>query len=147
MEGVWKARCIRQWLCGILFLMIRRPPRSTRTDTLFPYTTLFRSCATTLRYSARWAARMPAALPLPRDARVLVAAGTDEGQCALRTARFVTAMPTRGVIDFYYAHAGASGFSAAHPPDDGRKKPHGPDRKSTRLHSSHSCASRMPSSA
>src|SRR3546814_8635291 len=27
------------------FLMIRRPPRSTRTDTLFPYTTLFRSPA------------------------------------------------------------------------------------------------------
>src|SRR3546814_18016972 len=26
-----------------LFLMILRPPRSTRTDTLFPYTTLFRS--------------------------------------------------------------------------------------------------------
>src|SRR3546814_5911406 len=26
--------------------MIRRPPRSTRTDTLFPYTTLFRSVAT-----------------------------------------------------------------------------------------------------
>src|SRR3546814_11082349 len=28
---------------GIFFLMIRQPPRSTRTDTLFPYTTLFRS--------------------------------------------------------------------------------------------------------
>src|SRR3546814_7728582 len=27
------------------FLMIRRPPRSTRTDTLFPYTTLFRSAS------------------------------------------------------------------------------------------------------
>src|SRR3546814_2635237 len=27
----------------VVFLMIRRPPRSTRTDTLFPYTTLFRS--------------------------------------------------------------------------------------------------------
>src|SRR3546814_14889799 len=27
----------------VFFLMIRRPPRSTRTDTLFPYTTLFRS--------------------------------------------------------------------------------------------------------
>src|SRR3546814_13631664 len=27
------------------FLMIRRPPRSTRTDTLFPYSTLFRSRA------------------------------------------------------------------------------------------------------
>src|SRR3546814_9097563 len=32
-------------MCYIIFffLMIRRPPRSTRTDTLFPYTTLFRS--------------------------------------------------------------------------------------------------------
>src|SRR3546814_11582089 len=32
------------WLASYrCFLMIRRPPRSTRTDTLFPYTTLFRS--------------------------------------------------------------------------------------------------------
>src|SRR3546814_5685490 len=30
----------------VFFLMIRRPPRSTRTDTLFPYTTLFRSART-----------------------------------------------------------------------------------------------------
>src|SRR3546814_3645955 len=30
---------------SFFFLMIRRPPRSTRTDTLFPYTTLFRSQA------------------------------------------------------------------------------------------------------
>src|SRR3546814_7696722 len=30
-------------LVSFFFLMIRRPPRSTRTDTLFPYTTLFRS--------------------------------------------------------------------------------------------------------
>src|SRR3546814_6449697 len=28
---------------SVFFLMILRPPRSTRTDTLFPYTTLFRS--------------------------------------------------------------------------------------------------------
>src|SRR3546814_13144676 len=34
------------------FLMIRRPPRSTRTDTLFPYTTLFRSYLTPARYVA-----------------------------------------------------------------------------------------------
>src|SRR3546814_12348166 len=33
------------------FLMIRRPPRSTRTDTLFPYTTLFRS-ELTLKFMA-----------------------------------------------------------------------------------------------
>src|SRR3546814_4051867 len=39
------------------FLMIRRPPRSTRTDTLFPYTTLFRS-----RY-ARFSAPVIAAIP------------------------------------------------------------------------------------
>src|SRR3546814_6068743 len=32
--------------------MIRRPPRSTRTDTLFPYTTLFRSCAAAGRHRA-----------------------------------------------------------------------------------------------
>src|SRR3546814_1286568 len=36
------------------FLMIRRPPRSTRTDTLFPYTTLFRSSS------------LPFPLPRPR---------------------------------------------------------------------------------
>src|SRR3546814_13574561 len=29
--------------CSFFFLMLRRPPRSTRTDTLFPYPTLFRS--------------------------------------------------------------------------------------------------------
>src|SRR3546814_6636484 len=37
-------------------LMIRRPPRSTRTYTLFPYTTLFRSPSTTWPASARAAA-------------------------------------------------------------------------------------------
>src|SRR3546814_5026645 len=37
----------------LFFLMIRRPPRSTRTDTLFPYTTLFRSrSGTTLLWSS-----------------------------------------------------------------------------------------------
>src|SRR3546814_18691512 len=34
---------IRYHVLFVFFLMIRRPPRSTRTDTLFPYTTLFRS--------------------------------------------------------------------------------------------------------
>src|SRR3546814_19864763 len=33
----------------LFFLMIRRPPRSTRTDTLFPYTSLFRSQAVDAR--------------------------------------------------------------------------------------------------
>src|SRR3546814_12300498 len=35
--------------CAYVFvLMVRRPPRSTRTDTLFPYPTLFRSVGRTL---------------------------------------------------------------------------------------------------
>src|SRR3546814_16790164 len=32
------------FLLFFFFVIRRRPPRSTRTDTLFPYTTLFRSC-------------------------------------------------------------------------------------------------------
>src|SRR3546814_11891035 len=35
-----------------VFLIIRRPPRSTRTDTLFPYTTLFRSWVLALSFKA-----------------------------------------------------------------------------------------------
>src|SRR3546814_20040352 len=35
--------CVIIYLIFIFFLMTRRPPRSTRTDTLVPYTTLFRS--------------------------------------------------------------------------------------------------------
>src|SRR3546814_11624428 len=52
-------------LSCLFFLMIRRPPRSTRTDTLFPYTTLVRS-----RHRPRppvracsCGGRLPAALP------------------------------------------------------------------------------------
>src|SRR3546814_18877825 len=45
-----------RWLLSydalFFFLMIRRPPRSTRTDTLFPYTTLFRSDASLFPASA-----------------------------------------------------------------------------------------------
>src|SRR3546814_8248856 len=46
--------CVSQWYAGeleagaiggVFLLKIRLPPRSTRTDTLFPYTTLFRSTA------------------------------------------------------------------------------------------------------
>src|SRR3546814_2772855 len=40
--------------------MIRRPPRSTRTDTLLPYTTLFRSAAVSARRSARGCGSDPA---------------------------------------------------------------------------------------
>src|SRR3546814_5026070 len=45
--------CICECYVYIFFLMIRRPPRSTRTDTLFPYTTLFRSRATEQKRNSR----------------------------------------------------------------------------------------------
>src|SRR3546814_3097181 len=38
--------------------MIRRPPRSTRTDTLVPYTTLFRSCSLLIGSKTRRKSRM-----------------------------------------------------------------------------------------
>src|SRR3546814_2865882 len=45
--------------------MIRRPPRSTRTDTLFPYTTLFRSLSTSAQFSPRSSLRNRAAGKVP----------------------------------------------------------------------------------
>src|SRR3546814_2657281 len=42
------------FLLCLFFLMIRRPPRSTRTYTLFPYTTLFRSAHRRTRHRPRY---------------------------------------------------------------------------------------------
>src|SRR3546814_20725028 len=50
--------CSHQFLLILFFLlMIRRPPRSSLTDTLFPYTTLFRSRGYVLRRIVRRALR------------------------------------------------------------------------------------------
>src|SRR3546814_12534363 len=60
--------------------MILRPPRSTRTDTLFPYTTLFRSCdATLLPRNGRHRRLLQCDRPLCRDepAHVLLTLGGD----------------------------------------------------------------------
>src|SRR3546814_2476494 len=45
--------------------MIRRPPRSTRTDTLFPYTTLFRSHRRRVKSSTRATTNARACCPRP----------------------------------------------------------------------------------
>src|SRR3546814_4141514 len=53
--------------------MIRRPPRSTRTDTLFPYTTLFRSQMRRSRFRGEWddlAADRLLAAPAGQDKQV-----------------------------------------------------------------------------
>src|SRR3546814_9414583 len=79
--------------------MIRRPPRSTRTDTLFPYTTLFRSCIQTAPASESTKKAAPnvptdgrtAALPLPHtlvEARIIPSLG-DHGY-VIRTSLFVS---------------------------------------------------------
>src|SRR3546814_15325119 len=51
------------YTCFFFFLMIRRPPRSTRTDTLFPYTTLFRSARAEPLVERLWQSEL-AALPV-----------------------------------------------------------------------------------
>src|SRR3546814_1600079 len=55
--------------------MIRRPPRSTRTDTLFPYTTLFRSPAVPDDSQTRPGVRRHAGRPGPEHAEVADAVG------------------------------------------------------------------------
>src|SRR3546814_7904689 len=62
-------------LCVVsfFFIMIRRPPRSTRTDTLFPYTTLFRSGTGRHRLPDR----------LAEDQGAVLEAGADPGRRAL----------------------------------------------------------------
>src|SRR3546814_10025363 len=62
--------------------MIRLPPRSTRTDTLFPYTTLFRSQCRSERGAGRLRGKAPAALY-----RVLIQAPI-MGDAAMTESRF-----------------------------------------------------------
>src|SRR3546814_11970149 len=104
-------------LSVFFFLMIRRPTSSTRTDPLFPYTTLFRS----FRQEDRDRAACPRLLP--------VLAGTDGGAWPA-AARSASAAAVMG-IDGRAAMAG--GLSAADPGPAGAYR----DRKSTRLNSSH----------
>src|SRR3546814_8358912 len=68
----------------VFFLMIRRPPRSTRTDTLFPYTTLFRSGR-----RRRGSAPRPSGRPFPwqRSARNPCCQIRIAEACAPRVAR------------------------------------------------------------
>src|SRR3546814_15298228 len=55
----------------VFFLMIRRPPRSTHTDTLFPYTTLFRSivAGTAIAALLAWGAALWSGEADPAQAR------------------------------------------------------------------------------
>src|SRR3546814_20584554 len=61
----------------VFFLMIRRPPSSTRTDTLFPYTTLFRS-RQSCPPRARSAPPQSPAAPLRRHRRTELPPGSKQ---------------------------------------------------------------------
>src|SRR3546814_2743253 len=118
-------------LCILFFfLIIRRPPRSTRTDTLFPYTTLFRSFLARDDHERRSFRLVFHRRVIDRHLR---AARDVLGDSAFHAGRhFVTdADVGEGAAHHHFMVAA----------------PRAIDRKSTRLNSSHSCASRMPSSS
>jgi hypothetical protein len=74
-------------------------------------------CAGEMRYSASWATRLPADLPLYPDARVSEAAGASGNGCALRAVSFASSASLQSVIDWYYTRASGAGFTAEHEAD------------------------------
>src|SRR3546814_586602 len=87
--------------------MLRRPPRSTRTDTLFPYTTLFRSYrylrtenpAQNLSYGGRWITDLEVSLALTSRLGVAVGAAN---LFSVRPDNSGVNEPTSGVTLFNY---------------------------------------------
>src|SRR3546814_4502913 len=141
-------------LC-VFFLMIRRPPRSTRTDTLFPYTTLFRSRFAHILCAGRawaWSDRDPGPAPPARSSCQGKGAGMndirsqrgdpsdnpeangrayEESDVNPLAARLTLGTAVALVIIVSAAIAGLFlWFGSMREPAD---------RKSTRLHSSHYC--------
>lgn len=77
------------------------------------------NCADRAEYTMQWAARLPATFPVYPQGSVQEAAGTDEGNCALRVVNYVTAVPLDEVIDFYFTRATSAGFKAQRIKEDG----------------------------
>ncbi|WP_237164812.1 hypothetical protein [Paraurantiacibacter namhicola] len=73
-----------------------------------------RNCAEDVNYTAKWAARLPAAFPVYPRSAVQEAAGTDGNGCALRVVNFQTPVDIDDVTSFYYTRATAAGYSAQH---------------------------------
>src|SRR3546814_10990264 len=90
------------FICFIFFfLMRRRPPRSTRTDTLFPYTTLFRS----LTFQQIIAIDDQYLFSVTQ--RVI-----NNGAAAVELAPFglISRTGTPDIVDFYILHEGPLGW-------------------------------------
>src|SRR3546814_9328734 len=83
--------------------MIRRPPRSTRTDTLFPYTTLFRSqAAGRLSFIPHLPGRSMASLRRSLD-RLYLAAGALAGLCLIAIGILVLLSIVTRLLGIYVA--------------------------------------------
>src|SRR3546814_10417553 len=109
-------------------LMIRRPPRSTRTDTLFPHTTLFRSAGNHLSAAAADQGNSVAT----GMHRVAVRAGAVDGSgCATGWRHGCATRQPAGLP------AAAGALDAGNPVDRVAGVVDPEDRKSTRLNSSH----------
>src|SRR3546814_15481836 len=105
--------------------MIRRPPRSTRTDTLFPYTTLFRSPELQLiGYPPEDLVLKPALIERAGEELLRLAEATADGGPAMLVGTVVAA---HGVLFNVVALLDGGEVTAI------RQK----DRKSTRMNSSH----------
>src|SRR3546814_1528879 len=110
--------------------MIRRPPRSTRTDTLFPYTTLFRSGGAILVNTARGEVVDEGALINALGNGRLAAAGLD----TTADEPIAPDSPLRSMSNVVLTpHVGGSTGAALSAMAQGAAR----DRKSTRLNSSH----------
>lgn len=68
-------------------------------------------CAATLGYSAGWATRLPAGVPIYPGALIREAAGTDAGGCTLRVVAFATGAGPAKAAAFYHARARAAGYA------------------------------------
>src|SRR3546814_10428949 len=103
------------------FLMIRRPPRSTRTDTLFPYTTLFRSLDTV---TSNLSLHFRHLADNPKDQQTMRENTTQQNVVAIEELlRAYAAVSTNRIVSKPYELAGETLMPG--------------DRKSTRLNSSH----------
>src|SRR3546814_4978225 len=110
--------------------MSRRPPRSTRTDTLFPYTTLFRSDLDALALAD--GEGVDVALGIERQAVGLADLAHPRGQ---RAAVLGLVQPERHVLQ--NRHRLEEREMLEHHADAEGARGMGIDRKSTRLNSSH----------
>src|SRR3546814_16754749 len=92
-----------QFCSFLFFLMIRRPPRSTRTDTLFPYTTLFRSspasAATPIPMIAVMPSQVAAAVQRPSTAAGRSEEHTSELQSLMRNSYAVFCLKKKKPIN------------------------------------------------